>query len=139
MDLSIPRRESAPLRLAWFYPANFTEAFLGWIGTYSALWLFAFWSLVLRARVRTGAWPSPARGPFMPKTIDPKAFPLHHLGVYVASLVLFFLALLGILLLLVSAFLPSQRPRGRAYVAIAMLAALLAMTFLSESMLWFVD
>jgi hypothetical protein len=143
MDLSIPRSgtnsESSSFRLWRFEPANLTEAFFGWIGTYAAFWLFAFWSLVLRARSRTGAWPIPARGPSQPKTIDPKVFPVHHLGVYVASLVLFFMVLLGIVLLLVSAFVPSQRPRRRVYVAIAMLTALLGTTVFSGFMLWFVD
>ena len=143
MDLSIPRpgadSESSSLRLWRFEPANLTEAFFGWIGGCCALWLFAFWSLVLRARLCTGAWPSPARGPFQPSTIDPKAFPLHHLGVYAASLVLFFVVPIEVVLLLVSVFVPSQRPRRRVYVAIAMLTALLKMTFFSDFMFWFVD
>lgn len=130
---------SRPPRFGLRTPLSFTEAAFAWIGGCSALWLFAFWSLVLRARLRTGAWPMPTRGPFQLKTIDPKVFPLHRLSVLAGTLVLLFVVPIGIVLLPASLFLPDQRPRRGLWVPLLLLAALIGMSFVSDFMLWFDD
>jgi hypothetical protein len=57
-------------------------------------WLAAFWSLVVRAWIRTGEWPhaqhgNPISGPYQPSTIDPKAFGLHCSAVWIGLVALF--------------------------------------------------
>jgi len=143
MQLSISRsetcRDSRSLRFGLREPLSFAEAAFVWLGAYAGLWLFTFWSLVLRARLRTGEWPTPARGPFQSSTIDPKEFPAHHTALYVGLVLLAFVVLVAIVLLLTSLFVPSQRPRRRLCAALLTLTALLGTSLFSDFMLWLFD
>jgi hypothetical protein len=110
-------------------------------------WLFAFWSLVVRARLATGEWPdaqsgNPIRGEFLPATIDPKFFQVHSTIVWTLLLAILVIVPAVGLMLPIGALAPRVKANRRVIVVFLLSVALAAATIYLDPwgrFEWFVD
>ncbi len=143
--IATPPRSSRIERTTRIAFRSLSSTFLA-AGTFAAFaWLLGFWSLVMRARISSGAWPEPrstVMSAWPPVSVDPDAFTCHTHVVWVELMLMYYAVPFALLVVLASVPLRSMRQDRRLVGAFSVSTSLAAVTvFLDPGgfFLWFLD
>ena len=104
-----------------------------------ALWVAAFWSLVLRARLHLGEWPRASRGVppnFEPASIDPAYFGLHTTAVWLLLMPVVFAWLWAFAVICVLDFSKDRRLGGISVAAFGLGSLCIVATIVDLGGFW---